>query len=112
MSKEEFKIFAKKHPELAKNVLTGKTTWQKLYELYDIYGETSNIWNNFIEKSPEQNQTSVRDIFNTFKNLDMESVQKGVTNLQKTIGLLQELGITSKTTTSYEPRPLYRSFED
>ena len=52
-------------------------------------------------------------MFNTIKNLDMESVQKGVTNLQKTIGLLQELGLSiPKETTSYEANPIYRRFED
>ena len=52
-------------------------------------------------------------MFNTIKNLDMESVQKGVTNLQKTIGLLQELGITSKKDNiGYEPTPIYKRFED
>lgn len=113
MSKEAFKMFARTHPELATNVLSGQTTWQKLYELYDIYGESSSVWNSFITKQAETANTSIREIFNTFKNLDMESVQKGVTNLQKTIGLLQDLGLGSRQQTSnYEPRPIYRRFED
>lgn len=111
MSKEDFKYFAQQHPELAKEVLTGKTTWQKLYELYDIYGSSSNVWNSFIEKPSEISPSTIKDIFNTVRNLDMESVQKGVTNIQKTIGLLQELGLT-KNNNTYEPRPIYRRFED
>ena len=43
MSKETFKTFAKQHPELAKTVLNGTTTWQKLYEIYDIYGIDSSM---------------------------------------------------------------------
>ena len=48
------------------------------------------------------------------KNIDLESVQKGVTNLQKTLGLLQELGIGSNKNniSQYEPRPIYKYFED
>ena len=42
----------------------------------------------------------------------MESVQKGVTNIQKTIGLLQELGFTKESSNTYEPKPIYRRFED
>ena len=38
MSKENFKSFARIHPELANFVNTNQTNWQKLYELYDIYG--------------------------------------------------------------------------
>lgn len=114
MSKENFKLFAKNHPELANNVILGKVTWQKLYELYDIYGENSSVWNDFLNSNVETiNQTSFKDIFNVFRNLDMESVQKGVNNIQKTIGLLQELGIgTSQKQSTYEPRPIYRRFED
>ena len=112
MSKEEFKSFAQKHPELAREVLSGKTTWQKLYELYDIYGESSNVWNSFIEKTSELSPSTIKDIFNTVRNLDMESIQKGVTNIQKTIGLLQELGFTKESSHTYEPKPIYRRFED
>ena len=36
--KEEFKIFARKHPELVSFVKDKSMTWQKFYEIYDIYG--------------------------------------------------------------------------
>ena len=115
MSKETFKSFAKVHPELAKSVLAGKTSWQKLYELYDIYGESNSIWNDFLETPTQASQSTFKDLFNAFRNLDMDSVQKGVSNLQKTIGLLQDIGLGKNSATSennYEPRPLYRYFED
>lgn len=115
MSKETFKSFAKVHPELAKSVLTGKTSWQKLYELYDIYGENNSIWDDFIEPVTATAQSTFKDLFNTFRNLDMDSVQKGVTNLQKTIGLLQDIGLGNNQATqknTYEPRPMYQYFED
>lgn len=126
MSKETFKIFARSHPELATTVMKGETSWQKLYELYDIYGENNSIWDNYL--SPIiRNETTItetafqpntfKDFFNTFKNIDLDSVQKGVTNLQKTVGLLQDIGLGSKapqtaTRNTYEPRPMYRYFED
>lgn len=122
MSKELFKDFARKHKELALSVMQGNTTWQKLYELYDIYGEDSSIWNDYFTSnvtSEEKTPTTFKEFFNTFKNMDMDSVQKGVTNLQKTIGLLQDLGLASlggnkvvNNTNTYQPRPLYRHFED
>ena len=43
MSKESFKSFARGHTELANYVMNGKTSWQRLYELYEIYGENSSI---------------------------------------------------------------------
>ena len=122
MSKDTFKSFARLHPELATTVLNGKATWQQLYELFEIYGEKNSIWNNYLSASSTITDSvtsatsSVRDVVNTFKNLDMDSVQKGITNIQKTIGLLQDIGLgaVSKipTTKTYEPRPLYKHFED
>lgn len=120
MSKDTFKSFARVHPELATTVLNGNATWQQLYELFEIYGETGSVWNKYLNPTELVNQTSnitsFKDFFNTFKNLDMDSVQKGVTNLQKTIGLLQEIGLGSKSVNqasqNYEPRPLYKHFED
>lgn len=123
MSKETFKEFARNHPELATSVMKGDTSWQKLYELYDIYGETGDVWNNYLTRSSVVEQASTfqpstfRDFFNTFKNIDLDSVQKGVTNLQKTVGLLQDIGLgrssnSSPSTQNYEPRPMYKYFED
>lgn len=119
MSKDTFKSFARLHPELASTVLNGNATWQQLYELFEIYGENNSIWNNYFSSSTltdftSSTASSVRDVVNTFKNLDMDSVQKGITNIQKTIGLLQDIGLGTKGTPTphYEPRPLYKHFED
>ena len=47
MSKESFKQFAKQHPEFIKYINNGEMTWQKFYELYDMYGDNSDIWNKY-----------------------------------------------------------------
>lgn len=118
MSKDLFKKFVRLHPELGNSVMDNKTSWQKLYELYEMYGEESNVWDKYIptNKIVEQSktsETSFGDLINMIRNVDLESVQKGVNNLQKTIGLLQDIGIGTKTKTpSYEPRPMYRYFDD
>ena len=41
--KDDFKEFASKNPSLAKYIENGEMSWQKFYELYDIYGEDVNI---------------------------------------------------------------------
>lgn len=116
MSKETFKTFARTHPELADVVLKGNASWQQLYEIYEIYGESNSVWNKYINKSITDNitqsTTTIKDFMNTFKNLDMDSVQKGITNIQKTIGLLQDIGIGNKQITPYEAKPIYKRFED
>ncbi len=116
MSKESFKSFARLHPELATTVLKGNASWQQLYEIYEIYGENNNIWKNYfttnsISDNITNSTTTIKDFVNTFKNLDMDSVQKGITNIQKTIGLLQDIGIGSKNN-RYDANSIYKRFDD
>lgn len=117
MSKETFKSFARLHPELATTVMSGNATWQQLYELFEIYGENNSIWNNYFQDNSISNNitssvTTFKDFINTFKNIDMDSVQKGISNIQKTIGLLQDIGISNRNNSPYEPKPIYQRFED
>lgn len=107
MSKENFKIFARNHPELISNVMSGNTSWQKLYELYDIYGDNTEVWSKYITNTSE---VSFKDVFNKVRNIDMDSFQKGIDNLQKTIGMIQNFGGNSAT--PYVPREVYHSMED
>ena len=39
MKKEEFKQFVRQNPGLIKYVKSGEMSWQKYYEIYDLYGE-------------------------------------------------------------------------
>ena len=41
-----FKEFVSHNPEFIDSVNNGKTTWQKLYELYDLYGEDTSVWSD------------------------------------------------------------------
>lgn len=105
MSKEKFLSFARIHPELAKEVISGKVSWQQLYEIYEIYGENHSIWNQYMNK--EFDFGSLKDIFNTIKNIDYDKVQNGIQNVQKTIGLLQDIGVGSNENVS---EPIYKRF--
>ncbi len=111
--KEEFKIFAKEHPELVNNIRNGNTSWQKLYEIYDIYGEDERAWSNYFkEASPSKTSLGIGEIV---KNIDMDSVQKHINTAQKALGLVQELttGKVSATPKGpINPRPINKFFED
>lgn len=113
MSKESFKSFARLHPELAESVLKNNVTWQKLYELYDIYGENSNIWDKYFTKT--LGDSKISDIVDTIKKVDLNTVQNNIESMQKAIELLQEIGIGKAKETigsSYQSRPMYKYFED
>lgn len=107
--KDEFKLFVKKHPELIDKVNKNETSWQKLFEIYSLYGEEDNVWNKYLTKE----STSVNDIINMVKNVDLDSVQKNITNISKALGLVQSLITKDEINKdTYTPRPLYKKFED
>ncbi len=113
MSKENFKIFAKAHPELLNYIKSGEMTWQKFYEIYDIYGEEESAWKPYLSSS-KLNLGSLKDIF---KNIDTKTIQEQINNAQKAIGVVQELAgkksvedIVTKGPAS--PRPINKIFED
>lgn len=121
--KEEFKTFVRKRPELVRYVNNGEMTWQKFYEQWSLYGEDEKVWENYkgTTRVTTENKTNNEDNFsfnsfmNMIKNLDADSVQKGINSMQKVVELLQ--GLTNKNSnntsgTSYSPRQLFKKFED
>ena len=109
--KDEFKEFVRKNPKLINFVKNGNMTWQKFYEIYDLYGESKDAWKDYLEvASASVASASFLDIF---KNIDLDSVQNGVSSIQRVIGVLQELSDKNKSESSeYKPRPIYKSFDD
>ena len=122
MSKEEFKSFVRKNPSLIKYVNNNSMTLQKFYEMYDMYGESNDVWNNYLNitsnnivktNTLSSSENAFRELVNTVKTINLEKVQKGINSLQKTISLVQELGSSNNTTPKeYERRPIYKHFED
>ena len=123
MSKvDDFKEFVKGNPSLIKYIKNGEMSWQKFYEIYDIYCEDNSVWNEYLTTTSSTNSNNtnrstsyhLEDIIKMAKNIDVNKVQDSLTSLQKTLSLFGEiLGSkeVSKTST-YNPRPLYRKFED
>ena len=87
-------------------------TWQKFYELYDMYGEDSSIWDEY--KQEKKKSTTLNDIVNIAKNIDVDKFQDGVTSLSKAVGLFSDLfsSRNSSNTSTYKPRAIYKRFDD
>ena len=107
MSKETFKRFVRGKPELAKYVQDKNMSWQSIYELYELYGENSDIWKDYTNN---KFNTTINDVINTIKNIDMEKLQSGIENIQNTISLVQNLG--NNKTNKYESIPKYQHIDD
>ena len=91
---DAFKTFVKANPTFASYIKDGSMTWQKFYELYDMYGEDSSIWNDFKSIS--------------------KKLQDGVNSLSKAVGLFGELFKNNKEESlkEYSPRAIYQRFDD
>ena len=109
--KEEFKKFVSNHPELITYVKNKEASWQDFYEIYDIYGENEEAWDKYFNNT--NNNQSIGELTNLFKNVNMDNVQKHINNAQKAVGLIQEL--TKKEAPNIidkSPRPITKFFGD
>lgn len=91
--KEEFKRFASNNKYLVNVVNSGKSTWQKLYETFDIYGEDESIWSTFksINKTKEESKLSVKSIIDNIKKIDVDKLEENIGSLEKALGFLESL---------------------
>lgn len=109
--KEAFKVFAKNHPELITYLRNNpSSSWQKLYEVYDIYGEDESVWNKYFSS----NNSNITDMFKSF---DTKKVQEHIGTAQKALNLIQELTTKgAENITNIKgptiPRPITKFFGD
>lgn len=120
---DDFKLFVKNNPNLITYVRNNAMSWQKFYELYDLYGEDNSIWNEYLNnknttdttKEQESKKTSkFSDILDMAKNIDTNKLQDGISSVQKAIGLIGDMLVKDKKpdASTYNPRPIYRRFDD
>ena len=118
MSKlEEFKLFIKNNSYLINRVHNKEITWQKLYETYDIYGPTHELFKeNIINKTPSIfTKDGMTNAINAFKNVDLEKVSNGLDNVKKVVGAIQEITKTDSSEVSipeYMKKNTFRRYND
>lgn len=118
---DNFKLFVKKNPALLKYVNNKEMTWQKFYEMYDIYGEDGKVWKDYITADETKEKVkaavtgaSLGEFFNFFKDINLDSVQEGIESLQRVVGMIGDVTNKKNQTPQqeYKPRPLYKHFDD
>lgn len=108
MSKEKFIEFVREHPKLVNYVKRSNSSWQNLYEIYVLYGEDSNVWNQYLNSK----DSSINELVSLIKGINLESVRKVVDGLQKTVSLIQEIGGKNDLKEEYQRSPIYEDLDD
>ncbi len=113
--KEQFKTFVKKNPSLINFVNNNEMTWQKFYEMFDMYGESNEVWDKYIKvvaATTAATTFGLTDVLGFLKNMNLDSVQEGLNSVQRVIGVFGEMGKKEEKKEEYKPRPIYKQFED
>ncbi len=122
--KDEFREFVKTKPELAQYVASNQMTWQKFYELYDLYGKDEKIWQNYHgeDRANPNLGEGISKITNMMKNVDMDSIKSHINTAQKALDLVQDFttkksgealnNLSNLNKGPVAPRPLNKFFED
>lgn len=80
---EEFKKFVTTVPSVREDVLSGRYTWQQLYEIYTMYGEKDRFWNAYKKDSG----LDFSMLMSMVKNMDLDAVSSGLRSLEKMLGM-------------------------
>lgn len=87
--KDSFKLFLKNNPELINYIKNNNGSVQKLYEVYDIYGEDDKVWEKY--KKEDRNSVDLNNIKDIVKNIDVNSIKEHIDSAQKVVDIVKEL---------------------
>ena len=91
----------------------------RLQQFFCKYSKKEPIIKAIGTKTPKKEEkenpsTSFKEITNLFRNIDLDTVQKSVTGLQKAVSLISEIvpKNNDEYISNYEERPINKYYED
>ncbi len=91
---QAFKEFVKTMPKAASLVHEGKYSWQQLYEMYVLYGENHEIWQQFKGSDVKEANGATFDLgtlLNLLKTIDIDALLSSMQGLEKVLGIAAAL---------------------
>ena len=110
--KELLKTFIGAHPEILKYIKNKEMTFQDFFEIYDIYGEESNVWDKYFKEEANTDDTRLKELSGLLKNINIDSIEHHVNNAQKVIGIIQELTKKTPEITETLENPITKIYGD
>lgn len=119
---EEFKDFVRRNLYLKAAVDARKITWQKAYELYDLFGENAEEFESIrisMEPKPQEAQapqqaasaSNTYDILSILSSIDYNKVSNTIDQLQKILGVVKDFSHSEEPVES-KSRKIFKRFND
>lgn len=107
---DEFKEFIKDKPFLRERVANKETTWQSLYETYDLFGKEADVFRK--PDSEPINDNNVRNtgnnsILKMLEGVNLDKISENLEGMKKILGVLGEF--TKKEEPKFNRRNADRS---
>ncbi len=95
---DEFRDFVSRFPKVRDEVVSGKKTWQNIYEDWVILGENNSIWDSY-KKAEEKKEgidllssENLKNIMGYIKKLNPDSISKTLNTVGKVLQITQGIG--------------------
>ena len=91
---DEFKEFIKDKPFLREKVNNKETTWQSLYETYDLFGKDADVFKE--HKEEIKNENNVRNnggpnsLLKMLEGVNLDKINENLEGMKKILGVLGE----------------------
>ena len=93
---DEFREFVSRYPLVREDVISGKRSWQNIYEDWVILGENNIIWDKYRESKKETidllSSENLRNVMNYVKKINPDSISKTLNTIQKILQITQGVG--------------------
>ena len=80
---EEFKEFIKDKKFLSDKVNSGETSWQKLYETYDLFGKEADVFK-------EETRNAPTSLLKMLEGINLEKISENLEGMKKLLGVIGE----------------------
>ena len=104
---DEFKMFIKDKPFLKDRVNRGETSWQSLYETYDLFGKDADIFKEEARNGNSSKNGSPTSLLKMLEGVNLDKINENLEGMKKILGVLGEF--TRKEEPKTGRRSTYRT---
>lgn len=89
---DKFKEFIKNKPFLQEKVNRNETTWQSLYETYDLFGEDADVFKQveINENRDSDKPKNENSLFKMLEGVNLDKISENLEGMKKILGVLGE----------------------